>query len=167
MFQFPAFATLPLCIQGKLPIHDTWKSQRPSGKACRRSDFPSTLGGFPHSEIHGSKGIRTSPWLIAAYHVLHRLCMPRHTPIALKTLDCSHCQCPSGDGTGNKKTSFSRSVRWLRLGKANHVPEIERFRRRTTASHEWERVDPVQIYSLRCRTEQASDRSPLQIFTCE
>lgn len=25
------------------------------------SDFPSTLGGFPHSEIYGSKGIRTSP----------------------------------------------------------------------------------------------------------
>lgn len=59
-----------------------------------RSDFPSILGGFPHSEIVGSKGIRTSPTLIAAYHVLHRLCMPRHPPIALKTLDCSHCQYP-------------------------------------------------------------------------
>src|SRR5690606_15550919 len=32
----------------------------------------------------------------AAYHVLHRLCMPRHPPIALKTLDRSHYQCPSG-----------------------------------------------------------------------
>ncbi len=49
-----------------------------------------------YSEIVGSKGIRTSPTLIAAYHVLHRLCMPRHPPIALKTLDRSHCQCPSG-----------------------------------------------------------------------
>lgn len=28
MFQFPAFATLPLCIQGKLPISDTWKPQQ-------------------------------------------------------------------------------------------------------------------------------------------
>ena len=63
--------------------------------ACR-CDFPSTLGGFPHSEIVGSKGIRTSPTLIAAYHVLHRLCMPRHPPVALKTLDRSHCRCPSG-----------------------------------------------------------------------
>ena len=80
-----------------------------------RSDFPSILGGFPHSEIHGSKGIRTSPWLIAAYHVLHRLCMPRHPPIALKTLDCSHCQCPSEASLERilaEKTSFSRSVRW-------------------------------------------------------
>ena len=50
---------------------------------------------MPHSEIHGSKGIRTSPTLIAAYHVLHRLCMPRHPPNALKTLDHSHCQYPS------------------------------------------------------------------------
>ena len=29
--------------------------------------------GFPHSEIHGSKVICTSPWLIAACHVLLRL----------------------------------------------------------------------------------------------
>ena len=45
--------------------------------------------------------------------------MPRHPPIALKTLDRSHCQCPSGSrphGMAFEKTSFSRSVRWLRLG---------------------------------------------------
>ena len=29
--------------------------------------------GFPHSEIHGSRVICTSPWLIAACHVLPRL----------------------------------------------------------------------------------------------
>ncbi len=46
--------------------------------------------GFPHSEIHGSKPAHGSPWLIAACHVLHRLSMPRHSPDALKTLDCSH-----------------------------------------------------------------------------
>ena len=51
-------------------------------------------GGFPHSEIHGSKLVRSSPWLIAAYHVLHRLLPPRHPPDALKTLDRSHYQCP-------------------------------------------------------------------------
>ena len=48
-------------------------------------------GGFPHSDIAGSKLIRSSPTLFAAYHVLHRLCMPRHPPDALKTLDHSHC----------------------------------------------------------------------------
>ena len=41
------------------------------------------IGGFPHSEIVGSKVAHTSPTLIAACHVLHRLCMPRHPPNAL------------------------------------------------------------------------------------
>ena len=49
-------------------------------------------GGFPHSEISGSKPVRGSPKLIAAYHVLHRLSAPRHPPDTLKTLDCSHRQ---------------------------------------------------------------------------
>ncbi len=51
-------------------------------------------GGFPHSEILGSKLVRSSPRLIAAYHVLHRLSAPRHPPNALKTLDHSHDRCP-------------------------------------------------------------------------
>ena len=52
-------------------------------------------GGFPHSEIPGSKLVRSSPRLIAAYHVLHRLSAPRHPPNALKTLDrFQHDRCP-------------------------------------------------------------------------
>ena len=50
--------------------------------------------GFPHSEILGSKLIRSSPRLIAAYYVLHRLHTPRHPLNALKTLDRSHYLCP-------------------------------------------------------------------------
>jgi hypothetical protein len=50
--------------------------------------------GFPHSEILGSKLIRSSPRLIAAYYVLHRLHAPRHPLDALKTLDRSHYLCP-------------------------------------------------------------------------
>ena len=50
-------------------------------------------GGFPHSEILGSKLVRSSPRLIAAYHVFHRLYAPRHPPNALKTLDHFHYQC--------------------------------------------------------------------------
>ena len=46
-------------------------------------------GGFPHSEIPGSKVIRTSSGLIAAYHVFHSLCAPRHSLNALVTLDSS------------------------------------------------------------------------------
>ena len=41
---------------------------------------------FPHSDIHGSRVICTSPWLFAAYHVFHRLSVPRHPPCALLRL---------------------------------------------------------------------------------
>ena len=39
--------------------------------------------GFPHSDISGSRDICSSPKLIAAYHVFHRLLVPRHPPCAL------------------------------------------------------------------------------------
>ena len=41
------------------------------------------LNGLPHSDIHGSMVICTSPQLFAAYHVLRRLREPRHPPFAL------------------------------------------------------------------------------------
>ena len=44
-------------------------------------------GGFPHSEIPGSKHAPNSPGLIAECHVLHRLSVPRHPPNALLTLE--------------------------------------------------------------------------------
>ena len=42
-----------------------------------------TPGGFPHSEISGSKAVCASPELIAACRVLRRLPVPRHPPCAL------------------------------------------------------------------------------------
>ena len=59
MFQFPAFASLIL----RMTVLQT--------------------AGLSHSEIPGSKVICTSPGLVAAYHVLHRLREPRHPPYAL------------------------------------------------------------------------------------
>lgn len=53
----------------------------------RKDNNSKHSGGFPHSEIHGSKPIPGSPWLIAGYHVLHRLLLPRHPPNALIALD--------------------------------------------------------------------------------
>ncbi len=57
-------------------------------------------GGLPHSEIPGSKLILSSPGLIAEYHVLHRLLLPRHPPNALLALDLIQ-----------KKTGFFRGRR--------------------------------------------------------
>ena len=45
-----------------------------------------TPAGFPHSDIPGSKSVCDSPRLIAAYHVLHRLLVPRHPPCTLSSL---------------------------------------------------------------------------------
>ena len=39
-------------------------------------------GGFPHSEIPGSKPVDGSPGLVAVCRVLHRLMMPRHPSCA-------------------------------------------------------------------------------------
>ena len=68
---------------------------------------------MPHSEIHGSKLVRSSPWLIAAYHVLHRLSAPRHPPDALRSLDCSHHQCPSEDGIDAELLVYINVSLWL------------------------------------------------------
>ena len=42
--------------------------------------------GLPHSDIFGSLCICHSPKLFAAYHVFHRLLVPRHPPCALHSL---------------------------------------------------------------------------------
>jgi hypothetical protein len=61
MVHFPEFALPTLCIQVGVI-------------------------GFPHSEIDGSSNKCFSPSLIAAFHVLHRLEVPRHSPYALSSL---------------------------------------------------------------------------------
>ena len=49
---------------------------------------------FPHSDISGSMAVCASPKLFAAYHVFHRLLVPRHSPCALSCLtshNTSYC----------------------------------------------------------------------------
>ena len=76
-------------------------------------------GGFPHSEILGSKLVRSSPRLFAAYHVLHRLSAPRHPPDALTTLDYSHDRCPLGSGhRPQERPVFALLQRHVLLAKA-------------------------------------------------
>ena len=79
MFQFRRFPSCTYLIQCRIPC-----------------------GGFPHSEISGSTLICSSPKLIAAYHVLHRLLMPRHSPCALYSL------------TARRNLSFPLSVNYFR-----------------------------------------------------
>ena len=50
-----------------------------------------TIGGFPHSEISGSKLTYSSPKHIVVRHVLHLLLVPRHPPSALSNLITIFC----------------------------------------------------------------------------
>ena len=61
----------------RVPLHALWIGAWMAG-VCP--------AGFPHSEIHGSRDICSSPWLFAAYHVFLRLSVPRHPPCALSCL---------------------------------------------------------------------------------
>ena len=72
--------------------------------------YPSR-GGFPHSDIAGSKPARSSPTLFAACHVLHRLLAPRHPPDAL------HCL---RDRPGPKSGTHIRPVAGARPSTHDH-----------------------------------------------
>ena len=64
MFQFAGFASYGYVFTARYPLR----------------------GGFPHSDIPGSKFAPNSPGLFAGCHVLHRLSVPRHPPDTLFTL---------------------------------------------------------------------------------
>ena len=75
-FDFFSSPYLDVSVQA-VPHHTLWIGVW-FLRYCRR--------GFPHSDISGSMLICSSPKLFAAYHVLHRLLMPRHSPCALFSL---------------------------------------------------------------------------------
>ena len=61
----------------RVPLHALWIGAWMTG-VCP--------AGFPHSDISGSSDICSSPKLFAAYHVFHRLLVPRHPPCALSSI---------------------------------------------------------------------------------
>src|SRR3954463_15764191 len=133
MFQFPGFASNPYCIQDLIPSL-TSRSVTPAPdhghpQTGANLTIRQVEGGFPHSEIPGSKLVRSSPRLIAAYHVLHRLSAPRHPPNALKALDRSRDRCPLTGSRWKRMTVTTRSQKHQRS---------DRFRsnRRMLAEHD-------------------------------
>jgi hypothetical protein len=67
MFHFPAFPPLALCVQARV------------------TGFR-VLPGFPIRKSSDHSSVDSSPRLIAASYVLHRLLVPRHPPCALNNL---------------------------------------------------------------------------------
>ena len=59
----------------------------PSVKLCIHLTVTEVCSArFPHSDTHGSQTVCVSPWLFAAFCVLRRFLMPRHSPFALISL---------------------------------------------------------------------------------
>ena len=69
--------------------------------------------GFPHSDICGSMDICSSPQLFAAYHVFHRLLVPRHPPCALYSLTCCKALTAAHDVTEWLSEACFRKAIWL------------------------------------------------------
>ena len=90
-------------------------------------------GGFPHSEIAGSKGASASPALIAACHVLHRLSAPRHPSEALQRLIVSQQNpCMDRPVTGKKCHRIRCLVLLARRCLLEH--DLEPYERRSNSS---------------------------------
>ena len=75
-FSFFSSPYLDVSVQA-VPLHTLWIGVRMT---------EGSSAGFPHSDISGSMDICSSPKLFAAYHVFHRLLVPRHPPCALSCL---------------------------------------------------------------------------------
>ena len=73
----------------RVPFHTLWIGVWMTG-VCP--------AGFPHSDISGSMDICSSPKLFAAYHVFHRLLVPRHPPCDLSSI--TNFPSPTGMGSG-------------------------------------------------------------------
>ena len=71
--------------------------------------------GLPHSEIRGSQVACTSPRLIAACRVLHRLPEPRHPPYALSYFRRAHADNHPAGGTA---LAFGPPNTIVRMGRA-------------------------------------------------
>ena len=87
-FSFSSSGYLDVSVH-RVPFHTLWIGVWIPG-VCP--------GGFPHSEISGSMDICSSPKLFAAYHVFHRLLVPRHPPCALFCLASSDAIALTSDG---------------------------------------------------------------------
>ena len=102
MFQFSGFAS-PKPILFSLVIPLPFNADPACAGAALNGE-----GGLSHSEIAGSKLAHSSPTLIAACHVLHRLYMPRHSPDALTSRLRAHTTNDNPDGSPRRMWSLTQ-----------------------------------------------------------
>ena len=130
--------------------------------------------GFPHSDIHGSQLARSSPWLFAACHVLHRLSVPRHPPGAFETLDppTAHRDKPHATGASQphhrtrshaahrtpQGPAYTRESR-ARFSSRSTMSKITRRHRRRPSRRSGPQA-PRHVLSPQRAVRPASTRSP-------
>jgi hypothetical protein len=111
-------------------------------------------GGFPHSEISGSKPIPGSPKLNAGYHVLHRLLLPRHPPNALFALDLTR----------------KEQGRWFTTGpsqcqKSYTYPCVQRTRQKAQSPHTVSVLDLEQYRPTQPNTRMQHVSGPMTPYS--
>ena len=116
---------------------------------------------MPHSEIHGSRPARGSPWLIATCCVLHRLSVPRHPPDALQTLDLI------GAYSSTDRRSDDRVSRHLRMRHAQEKAHIRTRHQPATASGKDASHDPTDCLPTAEATALSGHPRSLILFTCQ
>src|SRR5437773_12540431 len=73
-----------------------------------RSGTPQRVPGFPIRTSTDRSLVGSSPWLIAATHVLHRLQAPRHPPLALCSLENKDARARYGILKGPRRRASRR-----------------------------------------------------------
>src|SRR5579875_3556554 len=112
MFQFPRFPLPALCVQAGVP-------------SCLATV------GFPIRTSTDQWLVGTSPWLIAATHVLHRLQAPRHPPLALVAwrtrCSCSLCNSQGARHRAAGLDNGTKQARHWRLhgAQGSNEPHLE------------------------------------------
>jgi hypothetical protein len=125
MFQFPWFPLPALCVQAGVPPFFA-----AVGSPIRTSTDQCSVG--------------SSPWLIAATHVLHRLQAPRHPPLAFVAWR-TRCSCSLCNSQGTQGSNSCHPWRRARgTGHGQGAPSAPRKRNR----------------GARCQADQPGGSSP-------
>jgi hypothetical protein len=117
---------------------------------------------LPHSEIPGSKRVCRSPGLIAAYHVLLRLPMPRHPSCALIRLTKQNLAIPRHSCMVQTHASLaSLTLSGKRESQKLLYPSLCNCQRTTSSSDD--RTQALLTESQCSMTRRATQSEPTQL----
>jgi hypothetical protein len=121
--------------------------------------------GLPHSDIPGSRPVCGSPGLIAAYHVLRRLLVPRHPPCAFSRLISKSSSCFSAGFLHTTSPDFDcqRAAHRRRTAAASGLAQMSETRGTRWATLEAFRPPLLWRSTRRSRKEVIQPQVPLRL----